>query len=54
MGQIIKAWTAGMKGAQGRHNEVIYDEAMANLAIMKALWRSEEAIRKLMPLTSHW
>jgi len=54
MGQIIKAWTVGMEGAQTLRHDVRYQEAMTNFAIMKALWPNEEAIRKLTPLTSHW
>jgi tetratricopeptide (TPR) repeat protein len=54
MGQIVNAWTIAMQGAQERHNEVMYDEAMANFAIMQTFWRGEQAIRQLIPLTSHW
>jgi hypothetical protein len=54
MGQIVKAWTTAMQGARERHDEVIYDEAMTNFAVMRALWRNEDAIKQLMPLTSHW
>jgi hypothetical protein len=54
MGQIIYAWTTAMEAAREYHHEVMYDEAMANFAIMHNLWRGEQAIRQLIPLTSHW
>jgi hypothetical protein len=52
--QVAKTWANAMQGAQERHNEVMYDEAMANFAIMQTFWRGEQAIRQLIPLTSHW
>jgi hypothetical protein len=54
MGHIVTAWTTAMEGTQARRNEVMYDEAMTNFAIMRALWPGEDAIKKLVPLTSHW
>ena len=54
MGHIVNAWTTAMKGAKVRRDEVMYDEAMTNFAVMRTLWRGEDAIRRLIPLTSHW
>ena len=54
MGHIVNAWTTVMKGAKVRRDEVMYDEAMTNFAVMRTLWRGEDAIRRLIPLTSHW
>jgi hypothetical protein len=54
MRQIAKAWTNAMQGAQERRNEKMYDKAMANFEVMKFFWHHEQAIRQLMPLTSHW
>jgi hypothetical protein len=51
---IVRAWTIAMMGAQERHDDVMYDDAMANFAIMRNLWHGEQAIRQLIPLTSHW
>jgi hypothetical protein len=54
MKHIIRAWTAGMEGAQALKNEVKYQEAMTNFAVMQAFWPGEKGILKLVPLTEHW
>jgi transcriptional regulator with XRE-family HTH domain len=54
MEHIVCAWTKTMEWIQAHQKEVLYDGAMANLAIMRSLWPREDAIRRLMPLTSHW
>jgi transcriptional regulator with XRE-family HTH domain len=54
MKHIIRTWTAGMKGAKSLRHEVRYQEAIANFERMRGLWPSESAIKKLLPLTSHW
>jgi tetratricopeptide (TPR) repeat protein len=54
MGHIIRAWTKTMEWTQALKREVMYDEAMLNFVRMQVLWPSEQAIKKLVPLTSHW
>jgi hypothetical protein len=54
MGRIIPTWKAGMLGAKALKHEVMYEEAIVNLEIMRAFWSGEQAIMKLVPLTSHW
>ena len=54
MKHIVRAWKAGMNEAQTLKHERLYEEAMINLEVMRSLWRGEDVIRKLMPLTSHW
>lgn len=54
MEHITHVWEKTMEWAQLHQKEVLYDSCMTNFALMKSLWRDEEAIRKLMPLTSHW
>jgi hypothetical protein len=55
MKHIIRVWTAAMEGAQAIRSEGAYrKKAMTNFEIMYTLWLGEKAIRKLVPLTSHW
>ena len=54
MGKIIATWKAGMEGAHALRHEGRYQDAMTNFAVMRALYPSEDAIRRLLPLTSHW
>ncbi len=54
IGHIIHVWKAGMGEAQNLKHERLYEEAIANFAIMQALWPGERRIMKLAPLTSHW
>jgi transcriptional regulator with XRE-family HTH domain len=54
MGHIIRVWKAGMEGAHALRHEGRYQDAVTNFAIMRNLWRGEQAIRQLVPLTSHW
>lgn len=54
MGKIIEAWTKAMEGANALKNESRYQEAMDNLTIMQELWRGEQAIGDLIPMTAHW
>jgi transcriptional regulator with XRE-family HTH domain len=54
MKRIIAVWTTGIEGAISLRNEQRYNEATANFEVMQALWPTELAIRRLMPLTSHW
>jgi hypothetical protein len=54
MKHVIRAWTAAMEGAKALKSEQAYRDAMANLAFMQKLWPGEQAIRKLLLLTTHW
>jgi transcriptional regulator with XRE-family HTH domain len=54
MGRIIRTWKTSMEGAITLKHEVMYQEAQANFTRMQILWPGEQAIRRLMPLTSHW
>jgi transcriptional regulator with XRE-family HTH domain len=54
MEHIIHAWTRTIEWATTHQKEVLYDAAMTNLAVMRNLWPREDAIKKLMPMTSHW
>jgi hypothetical protein len=54
MKHIIHAWKASMNEAQNLKHERLYEEAMINFEVMRSFWRGEDAIKKLLPLTSHW
>ena len=54
MGQVIKAWVKAMEWTQTHKREVLYQEAMSNFAVMRALYPGEQTIIRLAPLTEHW
>jgi transcriptional regulator with XRE-family HTH domain len=54
MDEVIRYWTAAMRGARALRSEHFFDEALALYHTMEYIWHGERRIEELFPLTIHW